>query len=970
MLIFRFNWDNEEFYSSFELCQMNHEAKDRNYFKDQDFDSILKKGELFVDPYFPPVITSLVPANKRDPVVIKTPESYVRDYMTYGFSRPHEIYGKNSYCVFSEYSDVGTQDIVQGSMASCYLIVTLANMCRYPKRIYDLYVSNEVNKCGLYGMNVYIQGEPVIVVIDDNFPSKNNKFTFSQTTKPENEIWVHICEKVWGKVNQCCYLRTFLGTPQEAMYFLCPSPAYYVYHKTYTNHPHLLWNIIKSSFDAKYIICTNTEEIDESNGNGLFKFHAYALLDLFEYNEVKLLKLRNPWGDKRWKGKYGDIESKEWTSDMRIAANANDLQSGSFYIEISDYVKYFPWSFYSKYNESYHYKYLKYQINVEVSETNQICRTILDSKTSMNENDIFKNKVNRVGNHSHYYYDNQLNVENVSLNNSKILTLNSNTNKLKKETDKKIDGKNDKNNNGKLSKLEQRIINNNISKNTDKIKPEFNFTRQETSNFINLKELQNYKITEEMLEHGDNKIFDIINKNVAAAFIRVNKECKSCITLHQPQKRFIADVQDSFEVPCATVFIFKYQNATKKDDYFKIESKYDYLKRIKIQEYVNKGKFEIDRNYDGKYKLVSSHFCNFEKAYIEIDFSNLGLGEYHILCLSQFENFDNKFNLLISTYTDKCELDLYYLKRHDIPYNWLLYCLKELAISSKNYSYFEKLEPESYYISFHNHKQNTTGFGILYYENNSKDTDLIVKISLNKHDSFRILNCRRFNKETENERKYYLHIKPCSYKCLLLQFIKIMPFVDVKAKHEVYFDWKAKRVEEIYNSNSIVIKEVDNKQLKFIQYNRGYMIYFSGQPINSKESMYVITIKIKNFISDLKIVDIDNLRIDFDKNVKEVKNNSNKSSLNEDISEIIEIAEFEEQKKKKYKQKEVTSKELVMNYIIVKDPSNFVLNQKFKKYNSFTIVSEFYFHLKSKFGLISPNSKLEYEVFLEKVINL
>ena len=46
-----------------------------------------------------------------------------------------------------------------------------------------------------------------------------------------------------------------------------------------------------------------TEQVDE---NGIVAGHAYSMIDIIEFVEkgetVKLLRLRNPWGQNEWKG--------------------------------------------------------------------------------------------------------------------------------------------------------------------------------------------------------------------------------------------------------------------------------------------------------------------------------------------------------------------------------------------------------------------------------------------------------------------------------------------------------------------------------------------------------------------------------------------------------------------------------------------------------------------------------------------
>ncbi len=60
---------------------------------------------------------------------------------------------------------------------------------------------------------------------------------------------------------------------------------------------------------------TNTMGVEVINDMGIAGGHAYSLLDVYEIkyqnNIIKLLKLRNPWGDKEWMGRWSD-NSEEW----------------------------------------------------------------------------------------------------------------------------------------------------------------------------------------------------------------------------------------------------------------------------------------------------------------------------------------------------------------------------------------------------------------------------------------------------------------------------------------------------------------------------------------------------------------------------------------------------------------------------------------------------------------------------------
>lgn len=53
-------------------------------------------------------------------------------------------------------------------------------------------------------------------------------------------------------------------------------------------------------------------ETEADTGNGILQNHAYGVLDFVEVKGAKLVRIRNPWGQGEWKGKWSD-GSKEWT---------------------------------------------------------------------------------------------------------------------------------------------------------------------------------------------------------------------------------------------------------------------------------------------------------------------------------------------------------------------------------------------------------------------------------------------------------------------------------------------------------------------------------------------------------------------------------------------------------------------------------------------------------------------------------
>jgi len=57
------------------------------------------------------------------------------------------------------------------------------------------------------------------------------------------------------------------------------------------------------------------------NSVGLVGSHAYSLIATFvakdkDENKIRLLKIRNPWGQKEWTGDWSD-NSEKWTPELK-----------------------------------------------------------------------------------------------------------------------------------------------------------------------------------------------------------------------------------------------------------------------------------------------------------------------------------------------------------------------------------------------------------------------------------------------------------------------------------------------------------------------------------------------------------------------------------------------------------------------------------------------------------------------------
>jgi len=87
----------------------------------------------------------------------------------------------------------------------------------------------------------------------------------------------------------------------------------------------------------------NSKSGEQKRQDGLIAGHAYTVIDIFEVDDVKLLKIRNPWGGSvEWNGKWSD-KSPLWEQNPKIKEEAAFIEAddGIFFMENHDFQKIF-----------------------------------------------------------------------------------------------------------------------------------------------------------------------------------------------------------------------------------------------------------------------------------------------------------------------------------------------------------------------------------------------------------------------------------------------------------------------------------------------------------------------------------------------------------------------------------------------------------------------------------------------------
>jgi len=96
---------------------------------------------------------------------------------------------------------------------------------------------------------------------------------------------------------------------------------------------------------------------------GLVPGHAYSLVggteQIVDGKTIRLVKLRNPWGEQEWNGDWSDSSNK-WTDQLRNKLKMAEQDDGMFYMSLEDFVTYYQILEICKIHTDFRYSYLKY----------------------------------------------------------------------------------------------------------------------------------------------------------------------------------------------------------------------------------------------------------------------------------------------------------------------------------------------------------------------------------------------------------------------------------------------------------------------------------------------------------------------------------------------------------------------------------------------------------------------------------
>ncbi|OCT77965.1 calpain-9 [Xenopus laevis] len=292
----------------------------------------LRKGVLFEDVDFPANDLSLFYSEKPSvPFVWKRPKEIVAD--------PEFILGGAS-----------RTDVCQGDLGDCWLLAAIASLTLNDKILHRVVPPDQsfsTGYAGIFHFQFWQHNEWIDVVIDDRLPTFRNRLVFVHSADL-NEFWSALLEKAYAKLNGS-YEALKGGSTLEAMEDFTGGVT-----ETYETRsaPANLFEILdkalkKGSMLGCSIDITNSAETEAKTPQGLVKGHAYSITGTdvvnFKGQKVKLIRVRNPWGQVEWNGAWSD-NSSEW--NIIGAAEKNrlsqaSLDDGEFWMDFEDFKKHF-----------------------------------------------------------------------------------------------------------------------------------------------------------------------------------------------------------------------------------------------------------------------------------------------------------------------------------------------------------------------------------------------------------------------------------------------------------------------------------------------------------------------------------------------------------------------------------------------------------------------------------------------------
>lgn len=294
--------------------------------------SCLQSGTLFEDADFPASNSSLFYSE--------------RPQVPFVWKRPGEIVENPEFIL----GGATRTDICQGELGDCWLLAAIASLTLNQKALARVVPQDQgfgSGYAGIFHFQFWQHSEWLDVVIDDRLPTFRDRLVFLHSAD-HNEFWSALLEKAYAKLNGS-YEALKGGSAIEAMEDFTGGVAE---NFQIREAPEDFYKILEKALRRGSLLGCSIDTLNASESEartplGLIKGHAYTVTGLDQVNfhgqRIKLIRVRNPWGQVEWNGPWSD-SSPEWRSvnleeQKRLGHTA--LDDGEFWMAFEDFKTHF-----------------------------------------------------------------------------------------------------------------------------------------------------------------------------------------------------------------------------------------------------------------------------------------------------------------------------------------------------------------------------------------------------------------------------------------------------------------------------------------------------------------------------------------------------------------------------------------------------------------------------------------------------
>jgi len=258
-------------------------------------------------------------------------------------------------------------DVEQGDLGDCYYLSALSSLAEDAVAVRNLFPLSpagghgprrsslpapaaakglSAERCAQAGVHVVrlcLGGHWRAVAVDDSVPcaplDAGGMPAFSRAKA--GELWPLLCEKAWAKTHGS-YQAISDGLAGEAL--TCLTGADCDWAPADDSRPEALFERAAAALARDWFVVAvlpSGHSDSHLDGTGLVAGHAYSILEAVQLplaaGPARLLKLRNPWGNEDYFGRFGREEGSArgpdgeyplgpgWTAEARAAMQARDL---------------------------------------------------------------------------------------------------------------------------------------------------------------------------------------------------------------------------------------------------------------------------------------------------------------------------------------------------------------------------------------------------------------------------------------------------------------------------------------------------------------------------------------------------------------------------------------------------------------------------------------------------------------------